>query len=90
MGTPFWPITVYMLSLAFMSGILYVTLWGTSDIVGTTTRILAWRRARREEHQVIHDNFRGEWQILVLGKENFEKMKRQLESVWREGGDGEQ
>jgi len=33
--------------------------------------------------------FRGEWQILMLGKENFEKMKRQLDSVWREGGDGE-
>jgi len=55
MGTPFWPITVYMLSLAFMSGILYGTLWGTREIVNVTTRILAWRRSRREERQVIRD-----------------------------------
>lgn len=47
-GTPFWPIMVYMLSLAFMSGILYGTLWGTKGVVGTTTRILAWRRTRKE------------------------------------------
>jgi len=52
-GTPFWPIMVYMLSLGFMSGILYGTLWGTKGIVGTTTRILAWRRARREEKRKI-------------------------------------
>jgi len=55
MGTPFWPMTVYMLSLAFMSGILYGTLWGTREIVDTTTKILAWRRSRREERQVIRD-----------------------------------
>lgn len=32
---------------------------------------------------------RGEWHITVSGKVNFEKMTRQLDSVWEAGGDGE-
>jgi len=54
-GTPLWPITVYMLSLAFMSSILYGILWGTKGIVDTTTRILAWRGAKREEKRKIDE-----------------------------------
>jgi len=54
-GTPFWPMLVYMLSLAFMSSSLYGTLYGTKGIVDITTRILAWRRARREEKRKIRE-----------------------------------
>ncbi|MBO3803543.1 MAG: hypothetical protein JTT11_06680 [Candidatus Brockarchaeota archaeon] len=57
-GTPFWPMAVYTLSLAFMSSILYGTFWGTREIVNATTKILAWGRSRREERHVFRD--RGE------------------------------
>jgi len=70
MGTPFWPITVYMLSLAFMSGILYGTLWGTKGIVGTTTRILTWRRARKEKKRKIREKNEKEYK---LWKKRFEE-----------------
>jgi len=72
-GTPFWPITVYMLSLAFMSGILWGMLWGTKGIVGMTTRILAWRGARREEKRKIREKNKKEYKLWKKRLEGGEK-----------------
>lgn len=66
-GTPFWPMTVYMLSLAFMSSIVWGTLWGTKGIVDITTRILAWRRARREEQRKIREKNEREYRLWSKG-----------------------
>jgi len=73
MGTPFWPITVYMLSLAFMSTILYGTLYGTKGIVDITTRILAWRRARREEKRKIREKNEREYKLWKKSLEEDEE-----------------
>jgi len=72
-GTPFWPITVYMLSLAFMSTILYGTLYGTKGIVDITTRILAWRRARREEKRKIREKNEREYRLWKMNLEKDEE-----------------
>jgi len=73
MGTPFWPITVYMLSMAFMSIILYGTLWGTREIVDTTTRILAWRRARKEGKRKIREKNEKEYGLWKKRHEGGDK-----------------
>jgi len=72
-GTPFWPMLVYMLSLAFMSSILYGTLYDTKGIVDITTRILAWRRARREEKRKMHEKNEKEYRLWKKNLEDDEE-----------------
>jgi hypothetical protein len=72
-GTPLWPITVYMLSLAFMSSILYGILWGTKGIVDTTTRILAWRGSRKEEKRNIREKNKKEYRLWTKRPEGVDK-----------------
>lgn len=62
-GTELWPIEVSILSMVCMIFSLLVAFVGTRAIVGTTTRVLAWRRGRREERRKIRERNEREYRF---------------------------
>lgn len=62
-GTEFWPIIVSILSMVCMVFSLLVAFCGTRAIVGTTTRILSWRRERVEEKRKIREENERDYRL---------------------------
>jgi len=62
-GTELWPLIVSILSMVCMIFSLIGTFLGTKAIVGTTTRILTWRRGRIEGKRKIREENERDYRL---------------------------